>query len=289
MHRIYDEHQNRARYGAQERTKKWDDIGKSDDDADQRGIGRPHNGGSDKAQNTNDNRVHNLSAQKSDKGLMGKAEILNQCVGSLLLKKRVGNLLGLTGKAFLACQNIDGNDETDDKIPHKMQHPDHAQGNRLDQLHGVGQNVRDQLFQFSGIFIHGFEHIILQLRIVLQRPVQPHGKVCCVIVKIGDQALYTGHNLGNQHGEYHINQCHKQKSRDKDTHSSDNGIPFFGFPDLTFSAQRQHDFCFNKIQYGSKQISDGHSHHHGHQNIDDGADPRVNIGTMKHKIIKNDS
>lgn len=52
---------------------------------------------------------------------MGKAKTLDQAVGCFLFKESIGHFFRLSGKFFLTCQYINGNNESDDKIPKTLQ------------------------------------------------------------------------------------------------------------------------------------------------------------------------
>ncbi len=62
---------------------------------------------------------------------MDKAEIGDDFVAGFPVKNGVDDLFCLSGKFLLASQQIDRDDKTDDKVPERLKHTDHAQGNRF--------------------------------------------------------------------------------------------------------------------------------------------------------------
>ena len=117
MPRIHHENQYGGGNRSQERAEKRYDIGNADDNAHQHRIWRIHQRGAQKAQYSDDDGIQDLAADKSDKGLMGKTEVVDHHIGRILFKSRIGNLLGLACKFFLAGQYIDGYDKTYDEVP----------------------------------------------------------------------------------------------------------------------------------------------------------------------------
>ena len=132
MHWIYYENQYGTGNRSKEGTKEWYYIGNADDHTDQHRIRQFHNTIAYKAQDPDNDGVNNLSAQETTKCLVCKTKVLDEGIGRILLKQRKRNLFCISGKLFLACQYIDGNDKTDHKIPKHAKEIQDTDGHGLD-------------------------------------------------------------------------------------------------------------------------------------------------------------
>ena len=57
---------------------------------------------------------------------MNESYIGNNLIRRRRIKKSINYFFGLSGKNFLAAEYINGNDKTDDKIPHGLKKADDA-------------------------------------------------------------------------------------------------------------------------------------------------------------------
>ena len=217
---------------------------------------------------------------------MGKAEVPDHSVGGVLLKKRIGHLLCLCRKFLLARQNIDRDNEADHKVPEHTYDAENAEGNRLDKLSRIRQNIGNPALQFIGVLVEGSHQISLNLGIVIHGLIQPFREVAGISVKVGNNILDARHNLGNQHIEQYIDQRHKEKSRNQDPKTADNRILFLALLYPQLIAERIKELTFYKIQNRRQKVCDRHSDNHRHQNIRDHFNTGPDIGTVKNEIVK---
>ena len=121
MCRVYHKDQNGTGNRSKIRTKERNNIRYTHDYTDQSCIRSLQYSGSDKAETSNNKGIYDFTANESDKGIVSKAKTSDQTVGGLLLKESICHFLCLSGKLFLACQNINRNNKSYNEIPQTFQ------------------------------------------------------------------------------------------------------------------------------------------------------------------------
>ena len=96
MHRVNYQNQYGTGNCSKVRAEERDNVSHTHDYADQRGVRCLQQRCTDKTQTSDNNGIHNFTADKSDESSMGESEALNQTIRRFFLKKSIRCFLAST-------------------------------------------------------------------------------------------------------------------------------------------------------------------------------------------------
>ena len=120
LQRIHQQDEKNTWDCSEVRSKKWNYVGYTNDNTDQKYIWHIQKVHTNIAQYANDGGIQNLTTEKSDKGFIGKTHGMDDKIRMLGIKNCVGEHFCLGNESLFICHQVQGNDSSDEEILQKI-------------------------------------------------------------------------------------------------------------------------------------------------------------------------
>ena len=272
LQRRHDKDDDKRRNGTDKRAKERDDIGYTDNDADQHRKRHIHHVENNHGNQKDNKRVEQLACDKAGKCLIGKSAVLHNDIAPSLAQHRINAANNLPDKILFARQQINRNDDADKNILEHSYRVHDTDGNISQRVYRRCKRILDEFFDVADRLRIGVHDGFLAARIILYDEILHRARQVHHIARQRcRQTRHAGNQLRNNQRQQAADNracCEKCREHRKNARAAHR----LSAAPVKRVCEQAHIFVPQPVIRRGQHVGDADTDNNRHENIDQLAD-----------------